>query len=446
MSASTVSITANPTTSRRRPIVTTDMKSGLDLLGTDASPISGGVETGPTRDSSQSIERSRREAVVQVKKSIAPNSGTTSKPYRSHRKSISKPKWQTVVSVFTKNLVLLLLLAGLVQMVRKVYLNSVVDDVGFVSGGFSDNVDGKISEIQVFVSKSLRGMQLQVEVLDRKVKEVEDKNVELGGELGKLGGKVDVVSDRMGSLERYLNGNEWLSKGEFDRLLEEFEGRAGSDGKGGLDEVMAVAREMVGKEIEKHAADGLGRVDYALASGGAYVVKHSEVYGGIKGGFPFPGISGRAGVHANSGKMLRPSFGEPGDCFALKGSSGFVQIKLRTAIVPEAITLEHVAKSVAYDRSSAPKDCRVSGWFKGQETTDLTRNAEKMFSLAEFTYDLEKSNAQTFGISDSSGVGVIDMIRLDFTSNHGSASHTCIYRFRVHGHEPDSIVPLAIQS
>lgn len=42
--------------------------------------------------------------------------------------------------------------------------------------------------------------------------------------------------------------------------------------------------------------------------------------------------------------MLRPSFGEPGACFALSGSSGFVEIKLRRAIVPEAVTLEHVAK------------------------------------------------------------------------------------------------------
>jgi SUN domain-containing protein 1/2 len=54
-------------------------------------------------------------------------------------------------------------------------------------------------------------------------------------------------------------------------------------------------------------------------------------------------LKGR-GVHPNADEMLKPSFGEPGKCFALKGSSGFVQIKLRGAIVPEAVTLEHVAK------------------------------------------------------------------------------------------------------
>lgn len=69
-----------------------------------------------------------------------------------------------------------------------------------------------------------------------------------------------------------------------------------------------------------------------------------------------------------------------------------------------------------------------------------------MFLLAEFTYDLEKSNAQTFNVLDSAGSTVIDTIRLDFTSNHGSDSHTCIYRLRVHGHEPESVSMMAIES
>lgn len=68
-----------------------------------------------------------------------------------------------------------------------------------------------------------------------------------------------------------------------------------------------------------------------------------------------------------------------------------------------------------------------------------------MFSLAEFTYDLEKSNAQTFDILDSAVSGLVDTVRLDFTSNHGSASHTCIYRLRVHGHEPDAVSMMTMQ-
>lgn len=102
-------------------------------------------------------------------------------------------------------------------------------------------------------------------------------------------------------------------------------------------------------------------------------------------------------------------------------------------------------QSVAYDRSSAPKSCRISGWLQGQDTS-LPDDTEKMFLLAEFTYDLEKSNAQTFHVLDSAGSGVVDTIRFDFSSNHGSPSHTCIYRLRVHGHEPDSVSMMPMQS
>lgn len=69
-----------------------------------------------------------------------------------------------------------------------------------------------------------------------------------------------------------------------------------------------------------------------------------------------------------------------------------------------------------------------------------------MFLLTEFSYDLEKSNAQTFNVLNSAGSGVINTIRLDFTSNHGNPSHTCIYRLRVHGHEPESVSMMALQS
>lgn len=110
-----------------------------------------------------------------------------------------------------------------------------------------------------------------------------------------------------------------------------------------LDEAKAVAREIVMEEIEKHAADGLGKVDYALAATGGSVTRHSEASVVGAGTVWFSRI-GRNGVHVDALKMLRPSFGEPGDCFDLNGNTGFVEIKLGKAIIPEAVTLEHVAK------------------------------------------------------------------------------------------------------
>lgn len=95
---------------------------------------------------------------------------------------------------------------------------------------------------------------------------------------------------------------------------------------------------------------------------------------------------------------------------------------------------------MAFDRSSAPKNCRVSGWFQGQKAFEDSDKA-KMFLLTDFSYDLEKSNAQTFNVLDETRSSVVDTVMFEFSSNHGSATHTCIYRLRVHGREP-KLVPV----
>ena len=96
---------------------------------------------------------------------------------------------------------------------------------------------------------------------------------------------------------------------------------------------------MLEKEIQRHAVDGLGRVDYALSSSGARVVRHLEPF--IRRWFQKISLTT---VYRDSEKMMKPSFGEPGQCFPLKGNSGFVDIRLRTTIISEAIILEHVDK------------------------------------------------------------------------------------------------------
>ncbi|KAL1536055.1 SUN domain-containing protein 1-like [Salvia divinorum] len=292
-------------------------------------------------------------------------------------------------------------------------------------------------------------MQVQMNALDHKVehdislvrKEFDEKFERKEAEVDL---KLKALHVRSDAFEKFMDGfgsKSLLSKEEFSEFFEEFKKtRKGDNTEVKVDDIRNYAREDVLKEIEKHAADGLGMVDYALVSGGARVVKHSEPYGGKNGGSA-SWLMQRNRVSAEAERMIRPSFGEPGQCFAIKGGSGFVEIKLRTAIVPEAVTLEHIAKSVAYDRSSAPKHCRVSGWL--QTFPEIA--TEKIFLLTEFTYDLEKSNAQTYKVK-SAASNLVDVIRLDFTSNHGSASHTCIYRLRVHGHEPSPVPALEIQS
>lgn len=372
---------------------------------------------------------------------------------RRSRKSVAgsqRPRWLTLLRIFGKWFGLLLFVGGLGQILtRLAYGPSAAVPMAFT------DLEGRIAEVEASMKETTKMLQVGVDVASRKIdkevgelrkevdKKIEDRGVDLATELRKLEAKNEGLERSVSELKSV----DWLSKQEFERIYEDLKKEAKSSGENGelgasLDDIMAYARNVVEKEIEKHAADGLARVDYALGSGGATVVKHSEPY--LVGKASNWWTSMRNGVHSDADKMLRPSFGEPGQCFPLKGSSGFVQIKLRTAIIPEAITLEHVSKSVAYDRTSAPKDCRVSAWLRGVHDQDLEVHTEKMFLLAEFTYDLEKSNAQTVPVLDTAVSNIVDTVRLDFTSNHGSPSHTCIYRLRVHGHEPEAVSVMAM--
>lgn len=362
MSASAVSITAN-TAARRRPVVINDKKSNnnnIELVSVDPQ-LNGVGDDKPTAAQSKDLSHHsiRGEAVVdkdtlvQVKKSGLANSTVSPRRSRKSSPKPEKPRWATVVSIFTKNFLLLVAVLGLGQMIRRVYLKS--GDSAGAELGFSE-FERRITEVENFLKTTTKMMQLQVEVLDRKVesemgglrrevsKSIDDKSVILERELKKLEEK----SERLERTLSELKAVDWLSKEEFEKFFEEFKKQKSgelSENYVSLDDIRVYAREIVEKEIEKHAADGLGRVDYALATSGAFVIKHSDAYLAGKGS-NWLSLGSRNGVHSYADKMLKPSFGEPGQCFPLKGSSGFVQIKLRTAIIPEAITLEHVAKVI----------------------------------------------------------------------------------------------------
>ncbi|XP_068660414.1 SUN domain-containing protein 1-like [Aristolochia californica] len=433
------------TNTRRRTVIRDKMlnvetvSEGLSGAGDD-KVVSG-------RDLSHSI---RGETVIERPKDLPQlrenlSHSPTSLRRSKHTQKPEKPLRKTVLSVLVKNILLLLVLYGLGCMVFRILEKS--ESGHIVSVGVSD-FESRMSEVETFLKTTAKMMQVQVDAVDRKfegeignlrrelTKSHNEKIMMLESEFKKLGTKA-------GKLERSLTEireKGLFSKEDFDKFLSELRKNKeldGTDKEFSLDEIRAYAREVIEKEIQKHAADGLGRVDYALASGGAKVVRHSEPFFHGRVGSWFSMGKPRNWIHEAAKKMLEPSFGEPGQCFALKGSSGFVEIRLRTAIILEAVTLEHVAKSVAYDRSSAPKECRVSAWF--QEIVDDA--SAKRFLLAAFTYDIEKSNAQTFNAELASSTPV-NMIRLDFASNHGSLSHTCIYRLRVHGYEPTSVMSL----
>ncbi|MCL7047937.1 hypothetical protein MKW94_009252 [Papaver nudicaule] len=397
----------------------------------------GGKDLSHTIRGESTLDRERNlSSSLQVKKG---HSTISPRRKKVASRTPEKPFWKTLLSVLIKNFLLLLILGGFVQMIWILALKS----------GDSSEISGQIAEVEKFIDSTTKMMQIQVEVVERKIqsevgglrkeftKKVEEKGAKYETELKKLEAKADELGKSFGELK----GSGILTKEDFDKFFVEFmkNNAEGSEKELSLDDIRAFAKEVIEKEIEKHAADGLGMVDYALASGGGRVLGHSEPFTHTKGSGWLP-FKNQYGVHQDAQRVLEPSFGEPGKCFPLQGRNGYVVIKLRTTIISEAVTVEHVSKSVAYDRSSAPKDCRVSGWYKKYEPNacdgaDLSsQDPKKVFVLSEFVYDLDRSNAQTFKV-DSGEKRIINTVRFDFDSNHG-ASHLCIYRLRVHGHEP----------
>ncbi|XP_078446868.1 SUN domain-containing protein 2-like [Wolffia australiana] len=351
---------------------------------------------------------------------------------------IEKPRWKKILCITIKNS---LLLAALFLLGRILWKR---DDLR--SHGNQPLFTAPAMEEQITdVKKTTEILQSQLQVVEGKiereiasVKEELEKVIKQNrGNIEKKLEELNAKGDRVEASLIKLSDSNFLSKEELPRILDELKisSSPGDDSRRtNFDEIRKQARVIIMNEIEKHAADGLGMVDFALASGGARVVKHSEAFSSGNGRWISIGNAFRRGeVHPNAQKMLQPSFGEPGQCFALQGSAGFVEIKLRTAIIPEAVTLEHVSKSVGYDRSSAPKECRISAWYVGDGDRVSTP-----VTVAEFMYDLDKMNVQTVGIS-SGAVGTVNMVRLDFLSNHGNAKHTCLYRLRAHGSVPNPI-------
>jgi SUN domain-containing protein 1/2 len=202
MSASTVSITANPASARRRPVVVSDKKSpsnNIELVVPSEQQINGGggggkakVTAAASRDLSHHSILERTVKDLQVKKT-----SSTISPRRARK--VEKPRWMKVVSVFTKNFVLLLVLAGLVQMVRKLAVKSGGIESASVGTqmGLSE-FDGRIAEMESMVKTAVKMIQVQVEVVDKKIesevgglrremsKKIDDKGVILEKELRKL--------------------------------------------------------------------------------------------------------------------------------------------------------------------------------------------------------------------------------------------------------------------
>ncbi|XP_025119352.2 sperm-associated antigen 4 protein [Bubalus kerabau] len=115
----------------------------------------------------------------------------------------------------------------------------------------------------------------------------------------------------------------------------------------------------------------------------------------------------------------------PGNCWAFEGDQGQVVIRLPGRVQLSDITLQHPPPTVAHTRgaNSAPRDFAVYGLQVDDET--------EVF-LGKFTFDVEKSEIQTFHLQNDPPAA-FPKVKIQILSNWGHPRFTCLYRVRAHG-------------
>ncbi|KAM7126304.1 sperm-associated antigen 4 protein isoform 1-T1 [Molossus nigricans] len=115
----------------------------------------------------------------------------------------------------------------------------------------------------------------------------------------------------------------------------------------------------------------------------------------------------------------------PGNCWAFEGDQGQVVIRLPGRVQLTDITLQHPPPSVAHSggAKSAPRNFQVYGLQVDDET--------EVF-LGKFTFDVEKSEIQTFHLQNDPPTA-FPKVKIQILSNWGHPHFTCLYRVRAHG-------------
>ncbi|XP_032714671.1 sperm-associated antigen 4 protein isoform X1 [Lontra canadensis] len=115
----------------------------------------------------------------------------------------------------------------------------------------------------------------------------------------------------------------------------------------------------------------------------------------------------------------------PGNCWAFEGDQGQVVIRLPGRVQLSDVTLQHPPPSVAHTggANSAPRDFAVYGLQVDDET--------EVF-LGKFTFDVEKSEIQTFHLQNDPPAA-FPKVKIQILSNWGHPHFTCLYRVRAHG-------------
>merc|ERR1711902_348945 len=171
--------------------------------------------------------------------------------------------------------------------------------------------------------------------------------------------------------------------------------------------------KIVKNALIQYDADKTGMFDYALETAGGSVgstrctetfVQKTAMYSifGIPIWYP----------SNNPRTIIQPGV-QPGECWAFKGSSGYIVIQLSEPIVPTRFSMELISKSISPSGKivSAPKDFVVYGLRSEKDLNPV--------KLGSYSYSQDLDPLQYFEVEFPSKEA-FPYVELDIMSNHGN--------------------------
>ncbi|KAH9923088.1 UNC-like C-terminal-domain-containing protein [Fomitopsis serialis] len=202
----------------------------------------------------------------------------------------------------------------------------------------------------------------------------------------------------------------------------------------------------------RSAHDDLGYRDYASYSAGARTIEGmtSKTYEMPDERGLFVRLFSRPAKTPHSASTALKRGTQPGHCWPMAGSSGFIGIQLAEPVLIKNVTVDHAPSSLtpAREGDTAPRSIVV--WALIPMSSAVTTEPPKIQSInvpvpegfrivaiAQLEYDVFKpQHIQTFPV-DAGMQGVkVDQVVFQVLSNWGSVDFTCLYRLRVHGESP----------
>jgi len=285
--------------------------------------------------------------------------------------------------------------------------------------------------------------------------------------------KLSVLEERVGSFEGGLRealelGKNSVKTGSGTVTSAAWWNKITSSGKKALNikasdgqDVTELIGHLVDTAMSRHSKDTIAKADFALHSGGAVVIPsltsdtheirpqgvRQHVIGYLTGHGYALGRPPITALHHET---------HIGHCWPFKGDQGQLGVTLSRIIRIEEISIDHVARDIAWDMFSAPRKMEVWGLVEGTSNfakvaawdAARTKAGEEIMMqprslpqsaryvrIAEFEYDVKAPDAvQTFPVEEEVHRTGMDfgIVVLRVLNNWGQ-EFTCLYRFRVHG-------------